>query len=169
MRYVFTRVNSAEARRAPWEQMEAEGMTRAILWNRAEPTLVDWLDTVDPARAILWLAHDTKRQLCGAVWLNPVMGLCGCVHFAIFHAGRQDWENLGRAAIKCIFAELPLASLMAFWPSYFQHVGRAAQRWGFGKPLLLPKACHMPTRRNPNRCRNGLMAVLSRTSFERSL
>lgn len=169
MRYVFTRAVSAEARRIPWQQMEAEDMTRVILWNCAEPTLVDWLGTVDPAHALLWLAHDTEGRLCGSFWVNPVLGLCGYIHFAIFRAGRQDWENLGRASIKCIFAELPLASLLAFWPAPFQHVGRAVKRWGFGKPLLLPKACHIPTKSNPNRCRNGLMAVLSREKAERFL
>ncbi len=102
----------------------------------------------------------------GCVWLNPVVGLCGVVHFCIFRSGRQDWENLGRQAVAHLFRELPLAGLMALWPEPFGHVARAAGAWGFGPALRLPRACALPTPEHPGRCRDGLAAVLHRETFE---
>ncbi len=191
--YRFTAADTPALRRLPFERMRAEGMERTILWNRADPALPDWLECVDPARALCWLAYAPTRSAgsgsqgrsnnpgspdgsgeanggvegtdgfpVGAVWLNPLMGLCGCVHFCVFRAARPEWEPLGRQAIVHLFATLPLASLLAVWPACYQPVTRAARAWGFGAPVRLPRACHMPTSRDPARCRDGLLAVLRR-------
>ena len=40
MAYRFSIADTPELRRWPWEKMEAEGLTRAILWNRLQPTLL---------------------------------------------------------------------------------------------------------------------------------
>lgn len=167
VRYRFTPAHTPALRRLPFERMEKEGMARAVLWNRAAPCLPDWLECVDPAHALLWLAYDQNTALAGAVWLNPIMGLCGCVHFCIFKAARPDWKNLGRQAIAHLFQERPLAGLLAVWPAHYRYVTRAAKHWGFGKPVTLPKACPMPAMHKPSRCRDGFMAVLRREDFEK--
>lgn len=164
-RYRFVAADSTALRRLPFERMEAEGMTRAVLWNRVRPCLVDWLECVNPNTSRCWLAYAPVDGLVGAMWLNPVLGCCGTVHFAIFRNGRRDWKRLGREAIRHLFAELPLKSLLAFWPAHFRHVGHAAKHWGFGKPLPVPGACPMPTVARPGRCRDGHMAVLTREAF----
>lgn len=162
--YRFVLADTPELRRLPFERMEAEGMERAVLWHRARPSLMDWLECVNPLNAVLYLAYG-GRELAGACWLNPVLGTCGTVHFAIFRRARADWEELGRAAIRHLFFVFALKSLLAFWPAHFRHVGRAARRWGFGEPLLVPGACPMPTATRPARCRDGHMAVLTRETF----
>lgn len=163
--YRFAAADTPDLRRLPFERMKAEGLERTILWNRIAPALSDWLECVDPARALCWLAYapgGSDGFPAGAVWLNPLMGLCGCVHFCVFRAARPEWEPLGRQAIAHLFAALPLASLLAVWPACYRPVTRAARAWGFGAPVRLPRACHMPTSRDPARCRDGLLAVLRR-------
>ncbi len=162
--YRFVLADTPKLRRLPFERMEAEGMTRAVLWHRARPTLVDWLEGVNPQGAVLYLAYDGE-ELAGATWLNPVVGCSGFVHFAIFKNARADWRSLGLEAIGRLFLVLQLKSLLAFWPAHFLHVGRAAAYWGFGEPLLVPGGCPMPTLTRPGRCRDGFMAVLTREKF----
>lgn len=162
VRYRFVAADTPALRRLPFARMKAEGLDRIVLWNRAAPGLEDWLDCVDPARGLCWLAYAPAGTLAGAVWLNPVMGLCGCVHFCVFRAARREWEPLGRQAVGHLFAALPLAALVAIWPACYLPVTRAARVWGFGAPVRLPRACHMPTPRDPARCRDGLLAVLRR-------
>lgn len=84
--YRFVEADTPALRRLPFERMESEGIARAVIWNRVDPCLLDWLECVNPQYALCWLAHDRNNALAGAVWLNPVMGLCGCVHFCIFKA-----------------------------------------------------------------------------------
>lgn len=163
-RYRFVLADTPALRRLPFERMEAEGMTRAVLWNRVRPCLVDWLESVNPLNSVCYLVYDGEEP-AGAVWLNPVLGQCGTTHFVIFRRGRADWKRLGREAIRQLFLVLPLKSLLAFWPAHFRHVGHAAKHWGFGKPLLLPGACPMPTAARPGRCRDGHMAILPRERF----
>ena len=86
--YRFVEADTPALRRLPFERMESEGIARAVIWNRVDPCLLDWLECVNPQYAFCWLAHDRNNALAGAVWLNPVMGLCGCVHFCIFKAAR---------------------------------------------------------------------------------
>ena len=86
MTYRFVEADTPALRRLPFERMESEGIARAVIWNRVDPCLLDWLECVNPQYALCWLAHDRNNALAGAVWLNPVMGLCGCVHFCIFKA-----------------------------------------------------------------------------------
>ncbi|MDE5879946.1 MAG: hypothetical protein K2G99_08040 [Desulfovibrio sp.] len=162
--YRFVLVDTPELRRLPFERMEALGMTRAVLWHRARPSLMDWLESVDPLNAVCYLAYGGE-ELAGACWLNPVVGVSGFVHFAIFKTARPDWQRLGRCAIHTLFLALQLKSLLAFWPAHFRHVGRAAAYWGFGEPLLVPGGCPMPTTKRPARCRDGHMAVLTRGTF----
>ena len=163
--YRFVEADTPAQRRLPLERMESEGIARAAIWNRVDAFLQVWLECVNPQYASCWLAHDRNNALVGTVWLNPVMGLCGCVHFCIFKAARPDWKNLGRQAIAHLFQARPLAGLLAVWPAHYRYVTRAAKHWGFGKPALLPKACHMPGIHKPARCRDGLMAVLQRKNF----
>ena len=139
-------------------------MTRAVLWHRLHPCLVDWLEGVNPLNAVCYLAYDGE-ELAGAAWLNPVVGCSGFVHFVIFKGARADWQRLGRAAIRQLFMVLALKSLLAFWPAHFRHVGRAAAYWGFAEPMRVPGGCPMPTRATPGRCRDGFMAVLTREDF----
>ena len=87
-RYEFETVRTASARREPWEAMEREGLTRAVLWNAPAPALRDWLALVDPSRTLLGLARDDGR-LAGAIWVIP-MGRCGTVHFVMFRPWRSD-------------------------------------------------------------------------------
>lgn len=162
VRYRFEAASTPSLRCLVFARMRAEGLDRIVLWNRAAPDLEDWLECVDPARGLCWLAYAPAGTLAGAVWLNPVMGLCGCVHFCVFRAARREWEPLGRQAIEHLFTALPLASLLAIWPACYRPVTRAARAWGFGAPVRLPRACHMPTPREPARCRDGLLAVLRR-------
>ena len=162
--YRFVLADTPELRRLPFERMEACGMTRAVLWHRLRPCLVDWLEGVNPLNAVCYLAYGGE-ELAGAAWLNPVVGCSGFVHFAIFKAARPDWHRLGREAIHRLFLVLQLKSLLAFWPAHFRHVGRAAEYWGFGEPLHVPGGCPMPTATRPGRCRDGKMAVLTRENF----
>ena len=118
VRYRFTPADTPALRRLPFERMESEGMTRSVIWNRLAPCLLDWLECVNPQHAFCWLAHDRNNALAGAVWLNPVMGRCGCAHFCIFRAARADWKNLGRQAVAHLFRALPLAALLAVWPAH---------------------------------------------------
>ena len=165
--YHFVPANTPARRKLPFEQMQAEGLDRAVLWHKAAPSIFDWLDCVNPAHAICALGYDGDT-LAGALWLNPVMGLCGCVHFCIFKAARDEWENLGRQAIAWIFDSYPLAALAAIYPASYRHVTKAARAWGFDMASQrLPMACHMPTTDNPRRCRDAQIAVLRRETFER--
>lgn len=162
--YRFVLADTPELRRLPFARMEAEGMARAVLWHRARPSLMDWLEGVNPLNAVLYLAYG-GGELAGAAWLNPVVGCSGFVHFAIFKGARADWRRLGREAIDRLFLVLQLKSLLAFWPAHFLHVGRAAEYWGFGGPMRVPGGCPMPTATRPGRCRDGFMAVLTRENF----
>lgn len=85
MAYCFSIADTPELRRRPWEKMEAEGLTRAIIWNRLRPTLLDWLELVSPSTTLMGLAFDDEKggELAGALWVVP-SGLCGTVHFVIF-------------------------------------------------------------------------------------
>lgn len=163
--YRFVEADTPALRRLPFERMEAEGLARAVIWNRAAPCLLDWLECVNPNHAFCWLAFDPDENLAGVTWINPVMGLCGCMHFCVFKAARPELPNLGRQAIAHLFQARPLAGLLAIWPAHYRYVTRAARAFGFEKPLRLPKACHMPTIHNPSRCRDGFMAMLQRKNF----
>lgn len=165
--YHFVPANTPERRKLAFDQMQADGLDRVVLWNKAEPSIFDWLQCVNPSQAVCALGY-SDDTLAGALWINPVMGLCGCVHFCVFKAGRSDWENLGRQAIAWIFDQYPLAALTAIYPANYRHVTTAAKAWGFDlASQRLPLACHMPTINNPRRCRDALVAVLRRENFKR--
>lgn len=66
MRYLFDVENTESARRRVWERMQAEGITRTILWNRVQPSYADWLQTVPPETTLLGLAYDPNRSEPGA-------------------------------------------------------------------------------------------------------
>lgn len=167
MIYNMAPANTPELRKMVFDQMQAEGLDRAVLWNKATPSIFDWLQCVNPAQAICALVCNGDT-LAGAIWINPVMGLCGCAHFCIFKAGRHDWQNIGRQGIAWIFDQYPLSSLAAIYPANYRHVTKAAQAWGFELATQrLPSACHMPTINNPRRCRDALVAVLRRENFKR--
>lgn len=165
--YTFVEAQSPEQRRLPWDQMQAENLIHAVLWHKGEPTFVDWLASINPAHAICGLGY-SGSTLAGAVWVSPVMGLCGCIHFCIFESARADWRNLGSQAIAWLFDLRPFASLAAIFPANYGHVARAAKAWGFSfSPLRLPMACHMPTKTNPSRCRDAIVATLRREDVVR--
>ena len=101
MAYRFSIADTPELRRMPWEKMVAEGLTRAIIWNRLRPTLLDWLELVSPSTTLMGLAFDDEKcgELAGALWVVP-SGLCGTVHFVIFNKWRADSVRLGREAVR---------------------------------------------------------------------
>lgn len=166
--YAFRRADTPAQRRLPWERMQAEGLDRVVLWHRTSPTLLDWLTCIDPAQAICVLGYDGGDTLAGVTWLNPVMGLCACVHFCIFKAARTDWRNLSAQAVAWIFDQYPLAALTAIYPASYRHLDHMVRALGFAQsPLALPRACHMPTPTSPNRCRDAKIAALRRDQFRR--
>lgn len=158
--YRFEIADSVEKRRLPWIAMKAEGLERAVIWNRVEPAYLDWLDCVNPASALAGLVLD-GGSLAGALWVNPVAGLCGCVHFVIFRGWHGDKVNLGKQAIRWLFDSFPLEAVFGMTPAVFRHVFPLIREWGFElSPLRLPKACHMPTANNPKRCCDAVISVL---------
>ena len=92
--YRFAVADTPELRRMPWEKMDAEGVTRTVLWNCARPTLYDWLELVSPSHTLMGVAFDDDRcgDVAGALWVIP-SGRCGTVHFVMF----RDWRG-GRGA-----------------------------------------------------------------------
>lgn len=163
-RYRFAVADTPDLRRLPWEAMEAEGLTRAVLWNRERPTLYDWLDLVSPERTLMGVAFDDERDgdLAGALWVIP-MGLCGTAHFVVFRRWRPDAARLGSEAVDWIFRTWPLESLLALYPAAYRHVRKFVDDLGFEAwPERIPAACHMPTERNPTRCVDAALALLRR-------
>lgn len=164
MAYRFIIANSPELRRMPWEKMEEEGLTRAILWNRFHPTLLDWLELVSPSTTLVGLAFDDEKggELAGALWIVP-SGLCGTVHFVIFKEWRADKVRLGREAVRWIFETWALEALFAAFPACYRHLWAFMGALGFTPwPECLPKACHMPTAGNQARCKDMALALLRR-------
>lgn len=164
MAYRFSIADTPELRRLPWEKMEAEGLTRAVLWNRLRPTLLDWLETVSPSTTLMGLAFDDEKggELAGALWVVP-SGLCGTVHFVIFKEWRADSVRLGREAVRWIFETWTLEALLAAFPDGYRHLWAFMDELGFTPwPERLPKACIMPTPSNPKRCKDMALALLRR-------
>lgn len=97
--YRFIQADTPELRRLPWARMQDEGLAHAVLWDRVEPTVLDWLDTVSPRTTLTGLAFDDVREgrLTGALWVVPA-GLSGTVHFVIFRDWQHDSLRLGREA-----------------------------------------------------------------------
>ena len=97
--YRFAVADTPELRRMPWEKMDAEGVTRTVLWNCARPTLYDWLELVSPSHTLMGVAFDDDRcgDVAGALWVIP-SGRCGTVHFVMFRDWREDSVRLGREA-----------------------------------------------------------------------
>lgn len=165
--YRFTVANTPELRRKPWEKMEAEGLTRAILWNRARPALYDWLELTSPATTLTGLAFDDGRcgDLAGALWVIP-SGRCGTVHFVMFRDWREDKVRLGREAVRWIFATWPLEALLAAFPAPYRHLYPFMDALGFTAwPERLPKACPMPAAGNPGRCADMALALLNKSDM----
>lgn len=182
MRYLFDLENTESARRRVWERMQAEGITRTILWNRVQPSYADWLQTVPPETTLLGLAYDPNRSepgafsgagragesspvpaaLAGAFWIAP-FGRCGTCHFVIFRDWRREAVPLGQAALRCIFAHWDFVSLLAGYPAPYHHVQHFIRALGFLPLGRLPEACAMPTPARPRRCRDMALALLSRT------
>lgn len=164
MAYRFIIADSPELRRMPWEKMEEEGLTRAILWNRFHPTLLDWLELVSPSTTLMGLAFDDEKggELAGALWVVP-SGLCGTAHFVIFKKWRADKVRLGREAVRWIFETWALEALLAAFPACYRHLWAFMDALGFTPwPECLPKACHMPTAGNQTRCKDMALALLRR-------
>ena len=161
----FDVARTAEQRREPWEAMEREGLTRAVLWNTTRPTLYDWLTLVDPAHTFLGLVH-ADGSLAGAFWVLP-MGLSGTVHFAMFRCWRHEQVFIGVESVRFIFYTWPLESLLATFPAPYRHLYPFITALGFKLwPERLPRACHMPTEKNPHRCVDMRFASLCRSFFE---
>lgn len=164
MAYRFSIADTPELRRMPWEKMEAEGLTRAIIWNRLRPTLLDWLELVSPSTTLMGLAFDDEKggELAVALWVVP-SGLCGTVHFVIFKGWRADSVRLGREAVRWIFETWTLEALLAAFPADYRHLWAFIEALGFTPwPERLPKACIMPTPSNPKRCKDMALALLRR-------
>lgn len=162
--YRFVVADTPELRRMPWEKMEAEGLTRTVLWNCARPTLYDWLELVSPSRTLTGVALADGRcgDVAGALWVLP-SGLCGTVHFVIFRDWREDKVRLGREAVRWIFRTWPLEALLAAFPARYRHLYPFMDALGFELwPERLPKACPMPTKHNPARCADMALALLNR-------
>lgn len=160
----FCIADTPALRRLPWDKLEAEGLTRAILWNRLRPTLLDWLELVSPSTTLMGLAFDDEKggELAGALWVVP-SGLCGTVHFVIFNNWRADSVRLGREAVHWIFETWTLEALLAAFPASYRHLRAFMDALGFTPwPERLPKACHMPTPGNPKRCKDMALALLRR-------
>lgn len=159
--YRFEKARTQKQRLLPWQAMEREGLTRAILWNSLRPELSDWLSLVDERRALLTLAWDGDA-LAGAVWVLP-SGLCGTVHFVMFRAWRSDRVNLGRQAVRFLFDAWPFAALLAAYPAPYRHLDAFVEALGFSPwKERLPLACPMPTKARPEKCADMKLALLCR-------
>lgn len=163
----FEVARTAEQRREPWEAMEHENLTRAILWNTTHPTLYDWLTLVDPARTFLGLARDNGR-LAGAFWVIPIGLRSGTVHFMMLRDWRHESARIGLEAVRFIFDTFPLVdSLLATFPATYRHLYPFVEALGFTVwPERLSMACHMPMEKNPHRCVDMRFASLCRSFFE---
>lgn len=139
-------------RRLPWEKMEAEGLTRAILWNSLRPTLLDWLELVSPSTTLMGLAFDDEKG--GELGGGPVGRSLRDVRDGAFRhlqgvVCRQcaPW----REAVRWIFETWTLEALLAAFPASYRHLRAFMDALGFTPwPERLPKACHMPTPGNRN-------------------
>lgn len=166
-RYRIVEADTPALRRLPWEKMEEEGLAQAVLWNRCEPTILDWLELVSPRTTLTGLGYDEGRDgaLMGALWLLP-MGVSATVHFVVFRAWWQEQIPIGRAAVRWIFARWPFKSLLATYPAPYHHLHRFMDGLGFSRwPYTVPGACHMPTRKHPDRCADLAFASLTREEF----
>ena len=147
MAYRFIIADSPELRRMPWEKIEEEGLTRAILWNRLHPTLLDWLELVSPSTTLMGSAFDDEKggELAGALWVVP-SGLCGTVHFVIFKEWRADKGALGarlcagfsrRGRLKpCLLRSRPVIGIYGHsWTLWASRRGLSA----FRKPATCPR------------------------------
>lgn len=165
--YRFIQADTPELRRLPWARMQDEGLAHAVLWDRIEPTVLDWLDTVSPRTTLTGLAFDDVREgrLAGALWVVPA-GLSGTVHFVIFRDWQHDSLRLGREAVAWIFRTWPLRSLLAAYPASYRHLHGFMAGLGFTLwPQRLRGGCHMPGPGAPARCRDMAFASLDRNNL----
>lgn len=166
-KYRMLEADSPELRRLPWARIEAEGLAQAVLWDRLEPTVLDWLEVASPRTSFVGLGFDDSRggELIGALWLLPA-GLSATVHFVVFHDWQADQENVGRTAVDWIFQHWRFQSLLATYPAPYRHLHRFMKALGFTPwPHRLKAACHMPVRGNLDRCRDMAFASLTRKDF----
>ena len=166
-RFRMVEADTPELRRLPWEKMEAEGLAQAVLWNRCEPTVLDWLELVSPVTTLTGLGCDEDRggALMGALWLLP-MGVSATVHFVVFRDWWDEQVAIGRTAVKWIFDRWPFSSLLAAYPAPYHHLHHFMASLGFKRwPHVVPGACPMPTRRHPGRCADLAFACLTREDF----
>lgn len=156
---------TAEQRREPWEAMEREALTQAILWNTARPTLYDWLTLVDPSRTLLGLVRD-NGSLAAAFWVIP-MGRSGTLHFVMFRHWRSQRVHIGMEAIRFVFDTWAFESLLAVFPAAYRHLPPYITQLGFRIwNERLPFACNMPTDDHPERCSDMMFASLCRSFFD---
>lgn len=155
-----------EARRLPWEAMEAEGVTKVILWNRLEPSILDWLDMVDPTKCILLNVWDvTSGEYIGATWITPLLGYAACTHFFIREPFRPEAVELGRFVVGDMLERMHLSCLWGFTPAPYRHVFGFLRGLGFKALGRLPKACNMPTEANPTRHVDAVITRLTPDGF----
>lgn len=168
--YRFEIASTPEERRLPWYRMVDEGLHRIVIWNRLEPTLIDWLETVDPTSCMLVNIFWTDGQMAehaGAFWITPVTGLSGCIHFCIFSGWQADADSMGRQALNFAFEQWPFDAFWGMTPSVFRHVFPQLRRWGFRiGDMRIPRMCNLPREKDPTHCVDAVISVVTRQDFK---
>lgn len=153
--------DTPELRRLPWTAIQTEGLERLMLWHRLRPTVLDWLDNVNPMHCVLFNVWDAASgEFIGATWVSPILGRAGCMHFFIRAPFRPEGVELARVAITAVFERLNLACVWGFTPAPYRHVFGMLRALGFELIGRLHGACHMPTERRPDRYVDGVFTKL---------
>lgn len=159
--------DTAEERRKPWPLIQAEGLDKVLVAHRLHPHVVDWLDIVNPAHALLLTGYDMRTgEMCACSYVSPMMGKSGNVHCCIFRQWRRDADMLGRCALDYFFSHWDFASLLGVTPRPFRHVRRLAHGWGFADGATVPGMLHMPRPNDLNHCEDAVISVLTRDAFQ---
>lgn len=151
-----------ETRRLPWQAIQAEGLETLILWHRLRPTVLDWLDNVNPMHCVLFNAWDaTSGEYIGALWVSPILERAGCLHFFIRAPFRTEGVELARTAIAEVVKRLNLSCVWGFTPAPYRHVFGMLRAVGFEILGRIPGACRMPSESRPERYVDGVFTKFS--------
>ncbi|MFI3271232.1 MAG: hypothetical protein R3Y11_03875 [Pseudomonadota bacterium] len=146
----------------PFWQMQDEGLDGVVMYDSAQPNIVDWNSVTNSNMAWLIRIEDAQGNMVAIAWVNSFMGRCAMIHFCVFKAGRFNAVAIGRTLLGFVFKSGKLDALMGITPATYRHALSFVEKLGFVRRMVLPKACHIVRKA---RYVDGIVTLLQRDDF----
>ena len=146
---------------APFWQALDEKTRRVILWDvRAEDRPAMLAHLWEEADCVALFFQD--RQPKAAAWAGALGpgSHCGMIHFSFAREARKDAETIARNALKKIFEETELLSLLGLIPARFRHAITFTKKIGFTASERLAGACPVN-----GRLEDGILVTINKRNF----